>query len=139
MYSVCVRSTMLYGGECWGPTIQDSQRLLRTDRSMIRWICGIKAKREVSSDSLLTSLGLVDITMELRAHRLRWFRHVQRSDNLHSAMDLQVSGKKKRGGQAKTWEACIKHDIKRCHLKDVDPNMRDLWRRSSVRCSCGTG
>ena len=105
---------------------------------MIRWICGIKAKREVSSDSLLDSLGLVDITMELRARRLRWFGHVQRSDDLRSAMDLQVSGQKKRGGQLKTWEACVRSDIKLCNLQSVDPNNRDLWR-SSVRCSCGTG
>ena len=95
--------TILYGGKCRGPTILDSQGLFHTDRSMIRWICSIKAKRKVSFDSPLACLDLVDITMELCARRHRWFGHVQRSDDLH-AMDLHVPRKKKHGVQAKTWE-----------------------------------
>ena len=36
------------------------------DRAMIRWICNIKAKDEVSSDSLLTKLGIQDLDVVLR-------------------------------------------------------------------------
>ena len=42
-------------------------RLRRNDRAMIRWICNVKAGDEVSSDSLLSKLGLQDIDVVLRS------------------------------------------------------------------------
>ena len=46
---------------------------------LIRWICNVKAKDEVSSDSLLTKLGIQDLDVVLRTGRMRWFGHVERS------------------------------------------------------------
>ena len=40
-------------------------RLRRDDRAMILWICNVKAKDEVSSDSLLTTLGIQDLDVML--------------------------------------------------------------------------
>ena len=54
-------------------------RLRRNDRAMIRWICNVKAKDEVSSDSLLSKLGIQDLNMVLFTSRMRWFGHVERS------------------------------------------------------------
>ena len=51
----------------------------RNDRAMIRWICNVKAKDEVSSDSLLTELGIQDLDVVLCTGRMRWFGHVERS------------------------------------------------------------
>ena len=53
VFSSCVRSVMLHAAETWA-----MNRLRRNDRVMIRWICNVKAKDEVSSDSLLTKLGI---------------------------------------------------------------------------------
>ena len=39
----------------------------------------VKAKDEVSSDSLLTKLGIQDLDVVLRTGRMRWFGHVERS------------------------------------------------------------
>ena len=49
------------------------------DRAMIRWICNVKAKDEVSSDSLLSKLGIQNLDVVLRTSRMRWFGHVERS------------------------------------------------------------
>ena len=55
------------------------KRLRHNDRAMIHWICNVKAKEEVSSDSLLTKLGIQDIDVVLRTSRMRWFGNVERS------------------------------------------------------------
>ena len=58
MYSSCVRSVMLHAAETWAMKGDTLKRLRRNDRAMIRWICNVRAKDEVSSDSLLTKLGI---------------------------------------------------------------------------------
>ena len=125
---------MLYSSEIWGPNDSDLQRLQRNDRAMLRWICGVRAKDEVSSVDLLTKLGLVDTTIEVRTRRLRWFGHVRRSDDLSSVMDKALPGKRGQGRPPKTFEACVRDDIKLCNMKDVDPLDRDSWR-GAVRYS----
>ena len=66
VYSTFVRSVMLHAAETWTMTVATLNRLRRNDRAMIRWICKIKANDEVSSDSLLSKLGLQDIDVVLR-------------------------------------------------------------------------
>ena len=58
VYSSCVRSVMLHAAETWAMKVDTLNRLRRNDRAMIRWICNVRAKDEVSSDSLLTKLGI---------------------------------------------------------------------------------
>ena len=70
VYSSCVRSVMLYAAETWA--MKDTLNRLRCiDRAMIRWVCNVKAKVEVSSDSLLTKLGIQDLDVMLRTSRMR--------------------------------------------------------------------
>ena len=47
-----------YAAETWAMKADTLNRLRHNDRAMIRWICNVKAKDEVSSDSLLTKLGI---------------------------------------------------------------------------------
>ena len=70
---------MLHTAETWAMTVATLNRLRRNDRAMIRWICNVKASDEVSSDSLLSKLGLQDIDVVLRSSRMRWYGHVERS------------------------------------------------------------
>ena len=66
---------MLYAAETWAMTADTLNRLRRNDRAMIPWICNVKAKDEVSSDSLLTKLGIQDLDVVLRTSIMRWFGH----------------------------------------------------------------
>ena len=61
VYSSCVRSVMLHAAETWAMKVDTLNRLRRNDRAMIRWICNVRARDEVSSDSLLTKLGIQDL------------------------------------------------------------------------------
>ncbi|MEW8545716.1 MAG: hypothetical protein AB2693_19515 [Candidatus Thiodiazotropha sp.] len=54
-------------------------RLQQNDRAMIRWMCNAKAKDEISSDSLLSKLGIQNLDVVLHTSRMRWFGHVERS------------------------------------------------------------
>ena len=79
VYSTCVTSVMLHAAETWAMTVATLNCIRRNDRAMIRWICNVKANDEVSSDSLLSKLGLKDIDVVLRSSKMRWYGHVERS------------------------------------------------------------
>ena len=90
VYSSCIRSVMLYGSECWAVTQSSLARLQRNDRAMIRWICNVKSDQiqQVRSEVLLHIPSLEQL---LRANRLRWFGHVERSDAwIKKCRDMQV-------------------------------------------------
>ena len=53
--------------------------LLRSDRSMVRWICNVKARDKVSSDSLLLKRGIQNLDVVRHTSRLRWLGCVKRS------------------------------------------------------------
>ena len=60
VYSSCVRKVMLHAAETWAMKADTLNCLRRNDRAMIRWLCYVKAKDEVSSESLLMKLGIQD-------------------------------------------------------------------------------
>ena len=66
VYSTCVRSVMLHTAETWAMTTVTLNRLRRNDRTMICWICYVKAKDEVNSDSLQSNLGIQILDVVLR-------------------------------------------------------------------------
>ena len=56
-----MRSVLLHAAETCAMKADTLNRLRRYDRVMVRWICNVKAKDEVSSDSLLKKLGIQDL------------------------------------------------------------------------------
>ena len=132
LFSSCVRSAMLHGSKTWAPTVSLLQRLQRNDQSMIRWICNTRACDRVPSSELLAKLGIVDITLLLHAHRLRWFGHVQRIPTcIKTVCDLPVPGRRWCGRPMKFWMICVEKDIKDCNLSQVNPMNSVDWRRAS--------
>src|SRR5579864_3995388 len=78
IYRACVQRAMVYGSETWTAKIEDVRRLVRTERAMVRWMCGIRLKDRKSSDELLGRLGVEDVVKIVRRGRLLWFGHVER-------------------------------------------------------------
>ena len=76
MYDACIRSVMLYGAETWPTTKKLEEMLLRSDRRMIRIMCGVTLQTRIPSDDLLHNCSLVDIRKVLKRNRLRMFGHV---------------------------------------------------------------
>ena len=98
----------------------------RNDRAMIRWICNVKAKDEVSSDSLLTS-RTYDVV--LRTSRMSWFGHVEHSTGwIAEVCKLNVVAQKRSCRPRKSWDNVIKNDRKKLDMDSADPQNRSEWR-----------
>ena len=67
VFSACVRSAMLHGGETWAPNVLDLQLLQRNNRAMVRWICRVKLIDHVHTDQLLIKLGVRNIIASVLA------------------------------------------------------------------------
>ena len=100
---------MQHAAETWAMKADTLNRLRRNDCAMIRCICNAKAKDEVSSDSLLTKLGIQDLDVVLRTSRMRWFGHVERSKGwIAEVRKLNVVAQKSSGRPRKSWDEVIK-------------------------------
>ena len=52
VYRTCVQSVMVYGSETWAMKAEDMQILERTERMMIRWMCGVRLSDKKASAEL---------------------------------------------------------------------------------------
>ena len=99
------------------------------------WICGVKPSDDPSMDELHAKLGICDLAILVRERRLRWFGHVMRSNGeINRVRSRPVPGRKGPGRPKKTWEECVKQDLKVCGLSEAGTQDRLSWR-SSVKNS----
>ena len=97
VYSLCVRSAMLYASETWPLTKPSLQRQQGNDRAMIRQICNVKPQdtATIRSTDLLARLGIEDLDLILKQRRLRWYGHMEHSNSaVKTAFDIQIVGKR---------------------------------------------
>ena len=79
VYKSYVRSVMLHGSETWAPTKDTTARLVRNDRAMLRSMYNTKPNQEVSKQKLMEKFNIAPLENMLRANRLSWYGHVERS------------------------------------------------------------
>ena len=120
--------------------LQQMSTLVQTTLSMNRQLlCQIiipqkldlqcQAKDEVSSDSLLTKLGIQDLDVVLRTSRMRWFGHVERSTGwIAEVRKLNVVAQKRSGRPRKSWDEVLENDRKKIGMDSADPQDRSEWR-----------
>ena len=75
-----VRSTLLYGVDCWPvkKTQVSVQRLMVADMRMIRLMCGFTRLDRIRNEVIREKVGVAPIEEKLRDARLRWFGCVKR-------------------------------------------------------------
>ena len=119
---------MLHAAQTWAMTAATMNRMQRNDRAMIRWICNVKAKDEVSSDSFLSLLGIQDLDVVLHTSRMSWFGHVERSTGwIAKVRKLNVVAQKRPGRPKKTWDEVLVDDRKKLGMDSADPQNRSEW------------
>ena len=133
IYCSCVRSAMLYGSESWCLREKELDIMKRTERAMIRAMCGVKLMDRRNTEQLMDMLGL-DETLDglAKANGMRWYGHILRredDDVLRKALDFRVNGKKKRGRPKMTWLTKVKENIDKVGLKREDALDRAEWRK----------
>ena len=72
----------------------------------------------------------------------RWYGHVLRRDDdsvLRVAMNLEVTGKRKRGRPKKTWKKQVEEETEKIGLKKEDALRRDKWRDGVREIAEGMG
>ena len=62
----------------------------------------------------------------LKERRLRWYRHVERSNGaVKTTFDIQVAGKRGPGRPKMTWRQLTDRDCKERKLSAIDPHDRE--------------
>ena len=139
IYQSCVRSAMLYGSETWCLRGNEMAILRRTEKAMMRAMCGVKIIEKRRSQELMSLLGLTDTLDGLaRASGVRWYGHVVRKDNgdvLRRALDFKVAERRGHGRPNMTWKSQVEEYINQIGLKREDAIDRVKWRNGVYELS----
>ena len=131
VYRRCVRSAILYGSEAWCLKENKKAILRKTERAMVRDMCGQKVVHRKTTKEQMNMLGLREAIDRLAtANGVRLYGHVpNRNDDsvLRVALDLEVSGNRKRGRPKKTWKKQVE-ETERINLKKEDALNQAKWR-----------
>ena len=104
----------MYGIKTWPMNSEDLQRLGRTERMMVGWMCGVSLKIRIPSNELNERMGVVGVADVVRQGRLRWFGHLEpkgKDDWVSACRNVFVAGARGRGRGQRTWEECVKLDF----------------------------
>ena len=116
VYRSCVRVAMLYGSETWCLRENEIAILRRTERAMVRAMCGARLMEKKRTEDLMELLGLKETVVQMaKANRVRWYGHVLRRDDGHvlrKALEFEVKGKRKRRRPNKMWKTQVEKESK---------------------------
>ena len=98
----------------------------------MRAMCGQKVVDRKKTEAHMDMLGLKETIDRLAtANGVRWYGPVLRRDDdsvLRVALDLEVSGKRKRGRPKKTWKKQVEKKTEKIDLKNEVAPRRGKWR-----------
>ena len=73
VYRSCIRSAMLYGSETWCLRENEMIILRRTERAMVRSMCGVKLVDRKNTEDLMKMLGFKETLDKMaQANGVRW-------------------------------------------------------------------
>ena len=125
VYKSSVRSAKLYGSEAWWLRKKVMAILRRTERAMIRAMCGVKQLDRRNSEELMDMLGIKEsLDRMAKASRMRWCGHVLRKEDenvIVKALKLEVSDRTGRPKQ--TWKKQVENEMKKNGLMKKDEHL----------------
>ena len=96
----------------------------RMERAMVRPVCGQKIVDKKTTEEQMDVLWFKETIDRLATvNGVRWYGHVLSRDDdsvLRVALNLEMSGKKKRGQPQKTWKKRVKEEREKIGLKKED-------------------
>ena len=106
--------------------------LRRTERAMVRSMCGVRLVDRKIMEELMEMLGLKETLNRMaKANGVRSYGHVIRrnDDNtLKKGMMLEVNGQQKRGRPKMTWRRQVEESVNKVGLKIEEAAYRTRWR-----------
>ena len=108
IYKTCGRLVMTCGSETWVVRSVEKSVLRRTEKRMLRMMCGVQLADGVSTKELMVRLGLDNTIVEMvRQGSLRWLGHVVRKgdeDCVKQAWRFEVEDSRERGRPRLAWK-----------------------------------
>ena len=106
--------------------------LRRTERAMIRAMCGVKLLDRRNCEELMDMLGIKEsLDRMAKASSIRWYGHVLRKEDenvIVKALKFEVSGSRGRGRPKQTWKKQVENEMKKNGLGKEDACDRTKWR-----------
>ena len=106
---------MLFGSEAWCLREKETAVLTRTERTMIRAMCGLKLLDRKNSEELMDMLGIKEsLDRMAKASSMRWYGHVLRKEDengIVKALKFGMSGS--RGRPKQTWKKQVEKEMKK--------------------------
>ena len=98
--------------------------LQRTERSMVRAMCGVQLKDRKRSMDLMLMLGFRQIIdQSAMANSVRWYGNVLRREDDHDlkmAFDFEVEGQRKKRRLKRTWKKQVEEESMKVGLRRED-------------------
>ena len=114
LFSSIVKSTLLYGCECWTLTKADEKRLRVFHLRCLRRILRIFYPNLVRNQIVLERSGERDIIEEVRDRKWRWIGHIARREEGHltkQALGFHMEGRRRRGRPRETWDRVVRREF----------------------------
>ena len=123
---------MLYGSETWRLREKETGILKKTERAIVRAMCGAKLADRKNKENMMDMLGMNQpIDKMAKASGVRWLGHVLRKEDgdvVRSALEFNVEGRRKRGRPKRTWRKQIEEECLKAGLNLKDAHNRSKWR-----------
>ena len=134
IYQFCVRPVLLYCCEIWELVVVDELRLHGVEHCIIMMMCGVRLNDRASTDVLCDRVGVVvKIEDVIIQSCLQWYGHAMHGDinpQICEVMEVEITGKRKKGQPGKSWEECIKKDLEGYGLRREDVyNQIKKWQQ----------
>ena len=143
VYCGCLRPAMLYGSDAWCLKENKKAILKRMEKVMVRAMCGQKVVDKMTTEKQMDMLGLRKTIDGLAtANGVTWYGHVLGMDDnnaLKIALDLEDSGKRKRGRPNRTWKKQMEEETEKIGLKKEDALNQTKWRNGGQTIAKGIG
>ena len=122
----------VYESETWCLRENEIAILRRTERAMVRAMCGAKLMEKKRTEDLMEMLGLKETVVQMaKVNGVRWYGHVLRRDDGHvlrKVLEFEVKGKRKRGQPKKILKTQVEKESKSVDLEKKDAMSRARWR-----------
>ena len=121
----------MYGSEKWCLKESDMGILRRTEKSMVRAMCGVQLKDRERSTDLMFMLGLKETMDQLTmANSVHWYGDVLRREGGHilrRALYLEAEGQRKKVRLKRTWKKQVEEESVKVGLRRKDALCHSKW------------
>ena len=105
----------------------------RTERAMVRSMCGVKLVDRKNNEELMEMLGLEETLDEMaKVNRVLWYEHVVSKDDdnvLKKALMLEVNGQRNREKPKQIWRRQVEVNLNKIGLEVDEAANRTRWKK----------